>query len=144
MTVQQFAEQALKEKVIELQEEAKEDPDLRGGPTGGAFIAMEAQTGKILAMASYPNFDLNIFAGGIDRLEWERLQNDLNQPFLDRTIQITPSPGSIFKVVSGLAVLEEYDYAWEDEITSCSGEFSLGEQLWKCWMDDGHGELDFL
>lgn len=144
LELQKVAEQVLEEKILELQELAEEDEELLGGPTGGAFIAMEPNTGKILAMASYPTFDLNLFAGGIAREELEKLQNNYHRPFLDRNLQITPAPGSTFKVVSGLAVLKDLSVSKTRNVTSCSGTFSLGPQEWKCWRDGGHGNLTFF
>ncbi len=144
LDLQMIAEQVLKEKILELQEMAKEDEDLMGGPTGGSFIAMEPNTGKILAMASYPTFDLNLFAGGIERSELEKLQNNFHRPFLDRNIQITPAPGSTFKVITGMAVLKDLNLSLNRKTAQCTGTFTLGPQEWKCWRDGGHGQLTFF
>ncbi len=143
LDLQLEAERILKEHIQRLQQEAEEDEELMGGPTGGAFLAMEPDSGKILAMASYPTFDLNLFAGGIDRDELQKLQNNFHRPFLDRTLQITPAPGSIFKVISGLAVLKDLGLDPEKKTVYCGGEFSLGPQTWKCWLEGGHGHQSF-
>ena len=74
----------------------------------GAIVVMGAQTGEILAMASYPTYDPNLFTDGVDAQEWEMLfGDDSNQPTLNRAIAIRTAPGSCFKMATGFAGLME-------------------------------------
>ncbi len=74
----------------------------------GAIVVMGAQTGEILAMASYPTYDPNVFTDGVDAQELEMLFGDnSNQPTLNRAIAIRTAPGSCFKMATGFAGLME-------------------------------------
>ena len=74
----------------------------------GAIVVMGAQTGEVLAMASYPTYDPNLFTDGVDSQELELLfGNDSNQPTLNRAIAIRTAPGSVFKMATGFAGLME-------------------------------------
>ena len=74
----------------------------------GAIVVMGAQTGEVLAMASYPTYDPNLFTDGVDSRELEMLFGDnSNQPTLNRAIAIRTAPGSVFKMATGFAGLME-------------------------------------
>ena len=74
----------------------------------GAIVVMGAQTGEILAMASYPTYDPNLFTDGVDSYELESLFGDNSgQPTLNRAIAIRTAPGSVFKMATGFAGLME-------------------------------------
>ncbi|MES2318769.1 MAG: penicillin-binding protein 2 [Pseudomonadota bacterium] len=122
---------------IELQkvlEEAFED-------WRGALVAIEPETGDILAYVSRPGYDPNLFVDGIDSQSWNELNTSLDRPLLNRPLQGTYPPGSTFKPFMALAALENgtrtASYAIHD-----AGSFSLGSYR---WMDDklgGHGTVD--
>ncbi|WP_406060090.1 penicillin-binding transpeptidase domain-containing protein [Streptomyces sp. NBC_01077] len=78
------------------------------GSKTGAVVAIEPKTGKILAMASTPSYDPSSFAGysGKDEKAWLALENDKNKPKLNRAIREIYPPGSVFKVVTAAAALE--------------------------------------
>ena len=74
----------------------------------GAVIVMNVKTGEILALASYPDYDPNLFTDGIDEIEYERLFGaNSNQPTLNRAIGIRTASGSVFKMATGFAGLME-------------------------------------
>ena len=74
----------------------------------GAIVVMGAKTGEVLAMASYPTYDPNLFTDGVDSQELEMLFGDnSNQPTLNRAIAIRTAPGSVFKMATGFAGLME-------------------------------------
>ncbi|WP_426364827.1 peptidoglycan D,D-transpeptidase FtsI family protein [Streptomyces sp. E-08] len=78
------------------------------GDKTGAVVAIEPKTGKILAMASTPSYDPASFAGysGKDEKAWVALEKDKNKPKLNRAIREIYPPGSVFKVVTAAAALE--------------------------------------
>ncbi|MFB7447942.1 peptidoglycan D,D-transpeptidase FtsI family protein [Streptomyces sp. NPDC056194] len=78
------------------------------GSKTGAVVAIEPKTGKILAMASTPSYDPSSFAGysGKDEKAWVALESDKNKPKLNRAIREIYPPGSVFKVVTAAAALE--------------------------------------
>ncbi|SEC99194.1 penicillin-binding protein 2 [Streptomyces sp. TLI_105] len=78
------------------------------GDKTGAVVAIEPKTGKILAMASTPSYDPSTFAGysGKDEKAWVALEKDKNKPKLNRAIREIYPPGSVFKVVTAAAALE--------------------------------------
>ncbi|MGI5900329.1 MAG: penicillin-binding transpeptidase domain-containing protein [Christensenellales bacterium] len=73
----------------------------------GAAIVMEVNSGDVLALASYPSFSLNLFEGGISNEDYALLAGDARAPLFNKAISSRETPGSIFKMVSALAGLEE-------------------------------------
>ncbi len=106
----------------------------------GAVVALNPQTGEILAMASQPAFDPNDFAIRISHQHWENLKGDPDSPFQNRSTQSTFSPGSIFKLIIALAALEK---GVGDSTTSvyCRGAAVLHGALFRCWKAGGHGRV---
>lgn len=74
-------------------------------PTGVAAVALDPNTGAVLAMANWPSFNPNSFAVGISAKEWQDLNENSLRPFDDRVVSGTYPPGSIFKVITGTAAL---------------------------------------
>ncbi len=108
----------------------------------GAIAVLEAQTGRVLALASFPRFDPNLFAMGIADWQWANLQSDLRRPLVNRATQGTYPPGSVFKVVTITAGLEEGGLQADSTFT-CQGTWTgLGPELPKtCWLRSGHGRI---
>jgi len=77
------------------------------GQRSGAVVALDPRTGGILAMESLPSYDPNLFATGISSSDWRRLTTDPLRPMLSRAISTAFEPGSVFKVVTAAAALEE-------------------------------------
>lgn len=121
---------------IDLQIEAEKN--LRGKV--GAVVAMDPETGKILALASSPTFNPNQFVRGIDTGDWRRLIKDRRKPLLNRAIQSQYAPGSTFKIITAIAALEE-GIVNENTKFYCSGSIMFGRQF-KCWKKGGHGSVD--
>jgi penicillin-binding protein 2 len=107
----------------------------------GAIVAMNPMNGEILAMASAPSFNPNIFIEGLDRSEWTRLTTSKDFPLQNRAIQGQYPPGSVFKIVMALAGLEEGLIDPRDQVF-CGGSFKLGDHSFRCWRKQGHGRVD--
>ncbi|MEG0357191.1 MAG: penicillin-binding transpeptidase domain-containing protein [Christensenellaceae bacterium] len=158
LQMQMVAEQALKkniEEVYQLQVKAynkipaEYDEKLanRKGDTAldklnlaktGATVVMEAKTGRVLAMASYPSYDLNIFTGGISEEDMKMLNDDKSTPLFNKAISSNGIPGSIFKMVTGMAGLVEGSITL-DTIINDEGDYNKDVKSGKapaCWTTD--------
>lgn len=107
----------------------------------GAIVALEAQTGRVLAMASSPSFSQEDFVQGISPAKWRALVNHPLHPLENRVISGQYMPGSTFKIVSALAALEEGIVTPSTKIT-CTGAYAFGNRLFRCWKAGGHGAVD--
>ena len=108
---------------------------------GGAVIVMDATNGEILASASFPEFDNNIFTKSISVKEWNEIRNDLNRPFTNKIINGLYPPGSIVKMGVALSFLEN---GIPDDFTiNCSGSLTIGNRNFRCWKTAGHGPVGF-
>ncbi|MBW1916027.1 MAG: penicillin-binding protein 2 [Deltaproteobacteria bacterium] len=108
----------------------------------GAIVAMKPDNGEILAMASIPAFDPNLFIGGIGHAEWQRIGLGKDSPLQNRTVSGQYAPGSVFKIVVALAGLEEGVIEADEEII-CPGSYTLGNRTYSCWLKGGHGSIGF-
>ena len=112
------------------------------GDRAGAVVAMDPNTGEILALASHPNFDPNLFPRGILPKDWVRLMNDPSHPLYNRAIQSVYPPGSTFKVIVSLAGLESGVIKLDDKVT-CRGFLTSGRHSFRCWKKGGHGPIAY-
>ncbi|MBW2581911.1 MAG: penicillin-binding protein 2, partial [Deltaproteobacteria bacterium] len=106
----------------------------------GAIVAMDPNTGDILAMASSPAFDQNQFVRGFTPGEWQAIVDHPRHPLENKAIQGQYPLGSTFKPVVVAAALAEGVIEPETKLT-CNGEYRLGNQLYRCWKKRGHGEI---
>ena len=118
--------------------------DLLAEKGKGCIVVMDVKTGGILAYSSYPNYDPNIFVGGISSQEWQNILQDENKPMLDRIIHGTYPPGSIYKPIPALFGLQEGLVERETKLTECTGGMQIGPRFYKCWYEEGHGKLDVV
>jgi len=107
----------------------------------GAVVALDPRNGSILALASAPDFDSNLFSRGIASAEWRKLASHPYNPLLNRAIQCQQPPGSIFKIVTLIAALEEKKIS-RDYSFFCPGFFVLGNRRFHCWKKEGHGSVN--
>jgi penicillin-binding protein 2 len=112
------------------------------GERAGAVVAMDPNSGEILALASHPNYDPNLFPRGILPKDWVRLMNDPTHPLYNRAIQSVYPPGSTFKVIVSLAGIESGVIKIDEKIT-CRGGLKLGKHTFRCWKKEGHGPISF-
>lgn len=100
--------------------------------TAGAAIVMDVKTGEILAMASYPSYNPEEFVDGISNSEYAKYFQNEDKPMFNRAIQGTYSPGSTFKMITGIAGLESGGIK-VDEYVNDTGIFPLGHKP-ACWI----------
>ena len=105
----------------------------------GSIVALNPMTGEVLAMASNPDYDPNLFLEGLNKAEWTKLVTSKDHPLQNRAIAGQYSPGSTFKIVMALAGLEEGLDPQEEFF--CDGKFTLGEHTFHCWRKQGHGRI---
>ncbi len=108
----------------------------------GAIVAVDPNTGEVLAMASSPAFDPNVFLQGIDKSQWSSLITSKSYPLQNRAIAGQYPPGSTFKIVVALAGLEEGIVDLNEEVF-CPGFFTMGTHTHRCWRKNGHGKVNF-
>ncbi len=125
----------------ELQKVCEEE--LKSRKKNGAIIVLEPQTGEILALVSLPGYDPNLFTGLNNQKEVTRLLSDPQLPLFNRTLQGLYPPGSVFKIITAICALEEKKIDLKEEMF-CSGSFSLGKRVFRCWKPEGHGCVSFL
>ena len=121
----------------QLQEAAHEALDGKQG----TVVALDVNSGAILAMASTPAFDPNVFARGIKNEEWNSLIKDRLRPLNNRAIQGQYPPGSTFKIVMAIAALEE-GVVNPDAYIQDPGFFPFGNRNFRDWKKGGHGAVN--
>lgn len=112
------------------------------GERAGAVVAMNPHTGELLALASHPNYDPNLFPRGISPKDWVQLMNHPSHPLYNRAIQSVYPPGSTFKVIVSLAGIESGVIKLDEKVT-CRGGLKLGNHTFRCWKKEGHGPVSF-
>ncbi len=144
--LQQVAEKALKQALEEIQKGGEFKSKWGNynyresfkNATSGAVVAIDVKTGEVLALASYPAYDPNLFATGITEDDWESLMPKhpedplAPRPLYNIAIQTAIQPGSTFKMITALAALE----AGIDPKTEIRdmGYLKLGNQTFGCWI----------
>ncbi|WP_157277482.1 penicillin-binding protein 2 [Aliarcobacter butzleri] len=107
----------------------------------GSIVVMDARNGEIIAAASFPEYDSNIFARGISQNEWNQMRNDFNHPFTNKIINGLYPPGSVIKMGVALSFLE--NGIPENFTVNCSGSLPIGNRNFRCWKTTGHGNINF-
>ncbi len=107
----------------------------------GCGVAINIETGDILAMASTPSFDPNMFNSDDGEEYIDTLRQDYAKPFMNKTIEGLYPPGSTFKIVVALAALEAGAITEKEKIF-CPGHWDYGDRRYHCWEDKGHGWVD--
>ncbi|MRX49595.1 penicillin-binding protein 2 [Paracoccus sp. S-4012] len=112
----------------------------RLGTESAAAIAIDVQTGDLLAIASSPGFDPNLFVRGISSADYKALTEHDHRPLADKTVQGVYPPGSTFKMVPLLAGLESGIIKPGDHFY-CPGHLTAGGRRFHCWRRGGHGSV---
>lgn len=110
------------------------------GGEAGCVVVMEPDTGKLRALVTSPAYDNNLFAAGISQRDWDALRTNSRFPLQNRVIQSVYPPGSVWKLVVAAMLLERG--VSPRESVNCSGQVTLGNQIFRCWKRGGHGSQD--
>jgi penicillin-binding protein 2 len=110
----------------------------------GAVVAIDPRNGEILAMTSFPDYDPSLWVGGMSASTFAQLNSaEANNPLFNRAVKGQYPAGSTFKPFVAAAALRQDVISWDTKF-NCTGNFKEGEQVWKCWNTDGHGELNLV
>jgi penicillin-binding protein 2 len=132
LTAYDFMTNAISTKLIKPYQLALE-------PCSGSAVVADPNTGKILALVSYPGYDNNKLSGTVDSEYYEQLRNDSSKPLINKATSLRTAPGSIFKMCSAIAGLENGVISSGESI-NCTGLFDKVTPSPKCWIyPSSHG-----
>jgi len=115
-----------------------EDVFYESGQPAGAVVLMNAKTGEILALASFPGFDPNTVYR-----EWKKVSRNRLKPMFNRATSGRYPPASVLKVPVSYAILETRTASpWEKVL--CTGSYFLGNRRFYCWNTYGHGSVNMI
>ena len=142
LDLQRALEDAVDEILAEANAEREKLEDGVPPSTAGAAVAIDVWTGDVLAMVSRPAFDPNAFAAGLRPTEWRALTGDPERPLLNRVVQASYPPGSIFKTVVAVAALSREIVTPRTILQPCTGSYAFGNRRFRCWLrGEGHGSV---
>ena len=113
-------------------------------PYSASCVITDVNTGDVKALVSYPSYDNNRLANGIDSEYYARVSSgeDLSKPMWNYATQMKTAPGSTFKMVSATAALMENVATLSTEV-NCTGIFTrFADYQPRCWRTSGHGNLN--
>ena len=111
------------------------------GERAGAAVAMDVNTGEILAFASSPSFDPALFTGRMPPEKWKEYLEDQRHPLENKALKGMYPPGSTFKIITAIAGLEE-GVVDQHSAVDCPGYYKFGNSTFKCWDKKGHGHVE--
>jgi penicillin-binding protein 2 len=113
-----------------------------GDSLQGGMVALDPNTGEVLALYSAPSFDPNKFTGGIPAEYFKQLLTDERRPLVNKAVQGRYPPGSTFKLATAVTGLTNGVVGLNDHMpVSCSGGYQYGSRYFRCWEKKGHGSL---
>ena len=107
----------------------------------GVVVALDPSSGEILALASSPSFDANLFSGEMSPTEWSRILSDKAHPLNNRAISARYAPGSTFKLIMAVAGLVEGKVT-PDTHFFCPGYYFFAGRRYRCHKHSGHGSVN--
>ena len=141
LDLQRATEDALREGMIASRSIRRTDGRLLPS-TAGSAIVMDARTGGILAMASYPTFDPTEFIGGVSTEYWNFVNDpEQGQPLNNRPIAGQYPPGSVYKIVSGAALLKT-GFVTTSTLMGCPGSLTLADVTFRNWNPNNEGPMN--
>lgn len=112
----------------------------RLGDDSAAAVVMDVTNGDLIAVASAPSFDPNLFVRGISQTDYSGLMENDHRPLANKSVQGAYPPGSTFKMVTALAALEA-GVITEQTTVYCPGYLEFGGRKFHCWKHGGHGTV---
>lgn len=109
-------------------------------PCSASAVVVQQETGKVLALVSYPGYDNNRLANQMDSAYYNKLLNDKSLPMYNRATQQLTAPGSTLKPITVIAGLQEGVIS-PDSSVLCDGVFDKVFPNLKCWKHSGHGNV---
>ena len=104
-------------------------------------VVIDCETGDLVACASAPTFDPNLFVRGISQKNYQELTGNKYRPLASKTVQGVYPPGSTFKMVTAMAALEA-GLIGPDDTAYCPGHLEVAGRRFHCWKRAGHGFVD--
>ncbi|MEP3056227.1 penicillin-binding protein 2 [Ascidiaceihabitans sp.] len=104
-------------------------------------VVIDCETGDLVAIASAPTYDPNLFVRGISVADYSALTENKYRPLASKTVQGTYPPGSTFKMMTAMAALEEGLIEPEDTVR-CPGHLEVADRKFHCWKRAGHGSVN--
>jgi penicillin-binding protein 2 len=108
---------------------------------GTTAVLLDARNGEVLAMATKPSFDPNIFNSGVSAAQWRQWTASRSTPLINKATNGLYAPGSTFKMVVALAALEA-KVCRPSDIVHCPGHFDFGDNRFHCHKQSGHGGMN--
>jgi penicillin-binding protein 2 len=108
------------------------------GDQAGAAVALDVNSGEVLAFVSTPSFDPSLFSGKLPADVWKSYLDDKRHPLENKALTGQYPPGSTFKVITALSGLEN-GIITDSTSVNCTGSYELGGSVFKCWNKHGHG-----
>ncbi|MFJ8074944.1 penicillin-binding protein 2 [Streptomyces sp. NPDC096176] len=138
--VQAVAERELHQAMKTVRRETDKVTGRRYEADAGAVVVMESKTGRVVAMASQPDYDPNAWVGGISAKDYAKLTGkSSNYPLLNRAIQGQSPAGSVFKVVSASAAVRA-GHPFDGRY-NCTSSYSMGNRSFANFESKGHGPI---
>jgi penicillin-binding protein 2 len=111
------------------------------GERRGALVAINPKNGEVIAFASMPTFDPNLFVEGIDQENWQALNESIDKPLLNRALRGTYPPGSTYKPFMAMAALQSGKRT-PGTVVNDPGYFMFGNHRFRSHGDHGLGAVD--
>lgn len=141
--LQKVTEEALKDTIDKIRNGGFSQTS---NANAGSAVVMNVNTGEVLAMASYPDFNPQDFVGGISTDNWNAYKNNEYHPLVNKAVQDAYSPGSIFKMITAIAGLQTGNITLREEINDTGIYTKYADSPKRCWYytsyHRGHGRLN--
>ena len=113
----------------------------RLGEESASAVVVDLEHGDLVAIASSPSYDPNLFVRGISNTDYNALTENKFRPLASKSVQGIYPPGSTFKMMTAMAALED-GLIGPDETTYCPGHLEVSGRKFHCWRRGGHGWVD--
>lgn len=125
---------------LTIDADAQNFAQVRLGDESASMVAIDVETGDLLACVSSPSFDPNLFVRGISSKDYSVLMHNDHRPLSNKAVSGAYPPGSTFKMVTALAALESGIVNTQTGVY-CPGHYEVGTRRFHCWKRGGHGTV---